>query len=450
MFFRGDEDLTEQTRNVNDMLRIFTETREEIKTVLETNPQRLSDELWKPYSILSIDKDCLFRMGEKQRLSLDDLLKSTSTCDSLTNFYICPMCKNCKRIIDFSKTAPKCSFMIECGDYVGTYLTYTETPVVLYLNYLNCPQSILNVLQNPSFKDLARCSAATCSLPSVESGDIFKNIYKEIKYLACDKYTNNVLINYYLNSLLTSKDIPNVLKIHISFVCNDMGYNLLEYVNLNLKNMQMYPEFLDCSGKLSPTSKADARLPLANNIARSIILQLFGFLHCVKKYDFSYGEISSNTLSFKKESISYVYNGVHVNGPLTLKFSGFETSGLTVYNSENGSETPIVRIYNKSVIAEEQFKNKIYTPIIENSTISSNTNSDEKVTSYKLKHPERCAKQNLLYTYMKHLGLPVYTSSFNSYSLMIYLMSDKTFYYAVIGDNVLSSFWKNMWTSLYD
>ena len=441
MFFRGEYDLTENTRNINDMLRIFSENRDEIKNLLENNSERLADELWKPYSVLSIDRQCLFRMGEKQRMNLDDVLKCTSSCDSVSNLYICPMCKNSKRIIDFSKTAPTFPFLIECGDYVGTSLTYTENPVILYLNYLSTPSSILYALQNPSIKDLAKCSAATCSVPSAESGEKFLNKYKNFKYLASDKFTNNLLINYYLNSVLSEMDIPHILKIHISFVCNDMGYNITEYTDLTLKNMQTYPELLDCSGKLSPTSKADARLPLSHIVSRSILLQLFAFLHFVKKYDFSHGNICSSSLKFKKESLSYVYDGVHIDGPLTLKITDFETSGLTIYNNN----IPVLRLYNKSVVAEEELGKKTYSAIIETTVTDSSP-----ITIYKLRHPERCVKSNILYTYMKHLGLPVFTSSFNSYAFMIVLMTDTTFYYSVISDSQLSLFWKNMWINLYE
>jgi hypothetical protein len=430
-FFKGDEDYTEQTRCIDLMLEQFGKDRTKIITLLKHNPDLLVEKLWNTDSPICKDDDCLFQMGKTLSLSVEDILEKGNACDSLANFYLCPQCKNMKRIIDLTgnkRTKPGEPFILECGEKAGASLYYEEKDISrLYLIKEKEPASVKKAYQNPKIKELARCSAASCALPDKDAGNKLLKKYSDIEYLGSDKFTNNMLINWYLNSEIKS---PNLNQMLISFVCNDIGYNLYEYSDIGkISNLQNYSELLQHTGKPSPTAKADDKTPIHEEVVTGIIFQLFALLHNLRKYDFSHGNPSTNAIKFDKEPASYIYDSVHVSSPITLKLTDFSLSGCTVDKK--------LRLYSKNVVADEELKKKNFTPILD--TV------DDEIMVYRLKDPKKHIKSTVLYTYMKHLGLPIYSASFDAYAFMILLMSDKSFYSTCFNDKKLKTFWRNMW-----
>jgi hypothetical protein len=175
-------------------------------------------------------------------------------------------------------------------------------------------------------------------------------------------------------------------------------------------------------------------------MVKGIIMQLFVVLHALKSYDFSHGGPSSRSILFKKEICSYLYDGVHVEGPITLKLCDLNHSGITVCNK---------RFYNKSVIADEEMLKKPFRPIIDTVSITpfsfNRNNADQTVTIYRLKDPNQYLQEAMLFMYIKHLGLPIYQSSFDVYGFMISLMADRAFYITVMSDESMYSLWRSMW-----
>ena len=435
-FFIGDKDYSESTRNVDLMLKQFEKDRDFVTYLLKNEPDKLVSILWKYNSPISKDSDCLFQMGISFRLTIEQLLKRETTVSAtMINFYICPQCKNMKRLIDFAN-ADK-TFIIECGEKAGSVLEYKEEDVAyLYLKKEKLPASVEKAYKNPFLNDLAKCSSATCALPSKEAGNDLLKKYnsKDIEYLGSDKFTNNMLINWYLN-----KEINNhLIQTYISFVCSGKGYNICEHLDIGtISNFQEYPQFLATSGKPSPTAKPDDKSPILANVASSIVVQLFASLHQLRKYDFSHGNPGSETLQFKNEPVTYVYNGLHVSSPVIMKFLDFSTSGCTVDGK--------LRLYSKSVVADEELKKKTYEPII--NTVILNEDKDKQVTVYSIRNPCKCIKSSVLFMYMKHLGLPVYAASFDAYSFMCVLMAERSFYSAMTNDKKLSKFWRSMFVN---
>ena len=462
-FFIGECDYSESTRNVDAMMARFKKDREIVISLLETNPNKLTEILWKCNSPISNDDYCLFNMGKNLSMTVEDLLnKAPTICDSLINFYVCPQCKNMKRLIDFSSSNKNnlTPFMIETGELVGKYLNYDERSVSLNLKYENqAPCNIKKVFNSPFMLDLAKCSAATCAVPSVEFGKQVLSNYENLEYLSSDGFTNNMLINFYLNR----EGIPGIIENKISFVCNKTGYNLTEYADiLSIANLQEYPQFLETCGKPSPTAKADDKMPIKKEICKSIIYQLFATLHRLRDYDFSLGNASSESLKFKNEEVSYLYDGVLISGPICLKINDFSNSGLTVKRKDScvnicegndvcdmkqNMKIKNIRLYSKSVVADEEMKKNIFSPVIDTIPIN---HCENRVTIYKIKNPIKNIKASVLFLYMKHLGLPVFASSFDSYSLMTVLMSERSFFSTVLADEHLSKFWRAMWISCDD
>ena len=256
-----------------------------------------------------------------------------------------------------------------------------------------------------------------------------------------DVYTNNLLINWFLNVKMSEIGLPHIVNMHIGFVCNRKGYCLYEYPDIGrLRYLQKYPEHLEHCSVPNPTAKKDDKMPISRNAVKGIIMQLFATLHALRIYDFTHGNPSSRTILLNNNPCSYIYDGVHVEGPVTIKLSDFNHSGITVGNS---------RFYNKSVIADENLLRTPFRPIIDNKTISSfsfNSKSNKKnVNIYRLKDPSKHLHEALIFMYLRHLGMPIYQSSFDAYAFMISLMSEHTFYITVMEDESLYTLWRNMW-----
>lgn len=429
-FFIKDQDYSENTRNVDSMFKQFSKDRQEVINMLKTK----TVSLWGYDSPISKDTDCLFQMGKNLKLSIDEILeKKSNISDTLINYYICPQCKNMKRLIDFSELNKDNSFVLEFGEKTGEILCYDEKDISLYMLKESEPNSVKKAYRNPNIIELAKCSSATCALPSTASGLSMLKQYTEYDYLASDKFTNNILINWFLNS---ESKTPHIIDMYISFICNNKGYNVYEYLDIgNINSFQEFPEFLEKSEKPSPTAKADDKEPICKDIVFKIIVQLFACLHSLRKFDFSHGSPNSNSLRFKNKPVSYYYDKVHVSSPVTLKLLDFSTSGCSVDK---------LRLYSKSVVADEELKKSTFQPIIDTVVLNK---GEEKVTIYKLKNPNKYLKSSILFMYMKHLGLPVYSASFDAYAFMIILMSERSFYTSVVNNDKLNNFWRNMWVN---
>ena len=458
-FFQGNKDYCENTRNTDLMLQTFKKDRQKILQMLKENPQELTKVLWSPNSPICKDDNCLFQMGKSLKLSIDDILeRKKDICDSLINFYICPQCKNMRRLIDFTKTRASEPFLIECGEYAGSsFICKKQSVNKTYLNYEKEPLAVKKAYSHPDILKLLKCSSCvstpscglppscvstpSCALPSVSAlpslsltpdglNELKK--YQDLSYLETDSFTNNILINWFLQE---QEHIPvNLSPLLMAWICNGQGYNLYQYLDIsNITSFQDFPAFLTNSGKPSPTAKADDKSPISSEICKGIIMQLFAVLHSLRKFDFSHGNPSTNALKFQNESVSYILDGVHITCPVTLKLEDFGNSGCTVLENK-------IRLYSSSLIAQEQFKNKNI-----NFGIDTIQNEDTQILTYRLKNPSQYIKESVMFMYMKHLGLPVYASSFDAYAFMVVLLCERSFHSGVMSNTILAKFWRDMW-----
>lgn len=429
------------TRNIDNMMQQFDLDRKRVVNLVDTNVDGLIDMLWSNSSPVCFDEKCLFNMGRTfKEHSLEERINGTaSTNANVANYYVCPQCTNMKRILDISNTRMGKPFYIECGQSAGNQLVLTESDISkLYIIKESPPPAVKRAMTNPYIKDFVRCSTG-CN----HSSDLCQvKDYDTMNYIGSDPYTNNLLINWYLEDKLAELGLPSIIKMHIGFVCGTKGYSLYEYPDIGrLRHMQEYPDYLVHEGKPSPTAKMDDKVPISKEVVKGIIMQLFATLHALRPYDFSHGGPSSRSILIKNASCSYLYDGVHVESPVTLKLCDLHHAGITVGNN---------RLYNKSVIADEELLQKPFKPIIEAMTITPfvfdrSPQPNQEISVYRLKDPTKYLQEALLFMYIKHLGLPIYQASFDAYGFMISLMSDRSFYTTVLEDESMYTLWKNMW-----
>jgi len=430
----------ESTRNIDNMLEQFKKDRNYVVSNLEHNINRLIIDLWTPSSPVCFDEKCLFNMGRTQQIyTLEERIEGKNIInEGVLNYYACPQCKNMKRLIDFKQTGIGQPFYIECGESAGEQLVITEAKIdKLFIIKESPPLTVERVLANPHIANLKKCSAGcntdVCDIKSYESMD----------YIGLDPFSNNMLINWYINSKLTELGIPNIITMHIAYVCSGKGYSLYEYPNIGrIRHLQEHPEFLEHNGRPSPTAKADDKVPISKDVVKGMIMQLFAALHALKTFDFSHGGPSSRSLLLKNTVCSYMYDGVHVECPITIKLCDLYHAGVTVGNN---------RLYNKSVIADEELLKKQFKPIIDSITITpfsfdrKRDDISETITIYRLKDPRKYFQEALLFMYIKHLGLPIYQSSFDAYGFIVSLMADRAFYATVMSDESMYLLWRGMW-----
>lgn len=436
-----DINYCEITRNIDNMLEQFEKDRNHIVHLIDNNINQLIVDIWSPLSPVCIDNKCLFNMGKTlQAQSLEERIEGNiAVNEGVVNFYTCPQCKNIKRLIDFGRTKIGDAFHIECGSSAGQQLIMAEATISkLFILRESPPDAVARALENPYITNLNKCSAG-CNLAG--SDTCMVKDYQTMDYIGTDPYTNNLFINWYLNAKLQELGIPNIIKMHIGFVCSQNGYSLYEYPDIGrLRHLQEHPEFLVHTDKPSPTAKADDKVPISKDTARGIVMQLFAVLHALRPYDFSHGGPSSRSILFKRDSCSYLYDGVHVEGPLTVKICDLYHAGITVGNR---------RLYNKSVIADEELRTKPFRPIIDTVTITpfsfDRSAPANDITIYRLKDPNQHFQEAILFMYIKHLGLPIYQSSFDAYGFMVSLMADRSFYLTVMNDESMYMLWRQMW-----
>lgn len=433
---RFDSQFISDCAAIDNMLLRFKKDRNYVLDLTENNINRLIIDLWTPASPVCFDDKCLFNMGRTQQIyTLEERIEGKNIVnETVLNYYTCPQCKNIKRIVDFDQAEIGKPFVVECGDLVGEQLVITETPIEkLFILNEDIPRTVEKVMQSSTFKKLQHCSNSC-------TGDQVCQI-KEIKnYIGCDSFTNNMLINFYLNKSLSQLGIKNVIELYTAYVCSGKGYLLYEYPNIGrVRHLQEHSELLENIGRPSPTAKADDKVPINKDVVKGIIMQLFSTLHALRKYDFSHGGPSSRSLLFKNMEYKNTYDGTIIECPITLKLCDLYHAGITIGNN---------RLYNKSVIADEEILRKPFKPVVDSVSItpfSFNKLESEKVTIYRLKDPQKHFQEAMLFMYIKHLGLPIYQASFDAYGFMISLMADRAFYASVMNDESCYLLWRSMW-----
>ena len=427
------------TANVDNMFNQFKKDRDYIISNIESNVNRLIVDLWTPSSPICFDDKCLFNMGKTQQIyTLEERIEGKHIeNENILNYYSCPQCKNMKRLIDFRYTQIGQPFYIECGDAAGEQLVITEASIdKLFILNESPPDVIKRLLSNPYVMNITKCSVGCNDNDICDIKD-----YKNMDYLGLDPFSNNTLINYYLEHKLNELGIPNIINMHIAYVCSSKGYSLYEYPDIGrIRHLQEYPEFLEHTGRPSPTARADDKVPIGKEVVKGIIKQLFATLHALKKYDFSHGGPSSRSILLKNTNCSYMYDGVHVECPVTIKICDLHHAGITIGNT---------RLYNKSVIADAELLKKPFRPIIDSKAVTpfsfDNIEMDEKITVYRLKNPKHDLSSSLTFMYIKHLGFPIFQSSFDAYGFMVTLMSDRSFYNSVMNNEDCYLLWRKMW-----
>lgn len=312
-------------------------------------------------------------------------------CGELKKFnpFICSPCKNMNSLVDFEKTKLGQPFIIECGKKVGTYL------------------SILKVMAGKTHLEISEKDKESASkflernniMISCGSHDI-----SDLTFLKADTFSNNILNWWTIDSIFESKKLPYSLPLYTAYICRDDGFILFESPTLgNFDKIVV---------------KSDTK-SLKSTII-SIFKQLGVILDVLSDYYFSHGTPSSEVLVFTEEEISHEYKGVKVVSEFVMHLADFSYSSLTKGKT---------RLYPHNGMASSIIA-------------SSNMNITIDRGMYKLSN-----KSEIIFVYIRHGGLPIYSCSLDFYCFLVSMMSNKKVFELVKNDKDLYKLWKSVWNS---
>ncbi len=205
---------------------------------------------------------------------------------------------------------------------------------------------------------------------------------------------------------------------------------------------------------------------LKPSITKGIILQLVSLLHYLKDYDFSLGGAGLDNLLFDSRPTSYQYDDVTIMSEITLKLNELGFAGITVKDDKRdvlplGMETKITRLYNYSDTDSLRITANPFVPVVItmkiipsldisdglSCSIPGNNNSDKSYLVYRINTSSSSTieKNGILFSYFQHLGIPLYQSSFDLYTLWLMLMTFPKFYDSVMSDTNLKRVWISLW-----
>jgi len=293
---------------------------------------------------------------------------------SKRSYFMCAQCKNLSRIMDF-RIGINNPFRIECGTFTGKQVTVSETMV---------PSPFLEWDNQSSYR--AKKYRQQYEIKTSQ----------ELKCITGDNFTIQTLINWIISDIFIKNNLNHVPNLYTSFICNNIGYSLTDNPIIEKKS----------------------------SITKSIILQLLVILTELAKYDFYHGDPSLKSLIFTKDPVSYKYENLHIEGPITVKIDNLSNSSINFHNIRYFSNN------NQNIMYIER---NTFVPEI--NTMKLQNKSFYKLTSNNID----------IYNAMRHIGVSLFSNSFNFYCFMISLMCNKHFYNDIVNNTNLYGLWEKMW-----
>lgn len=454
------------TLGVDALLARYEADRTEIVNLILSDPEQLVKSIWKGSGPLAIDNECRCQMGTGQ----------------IRSQFACAQCKNLRRLTDFRLGGVDRGFQIECGEAAGQSLIVIQSGMVV--PFLEWQDGLADKARRyvQQYHNLRICGTPDLS---------------RLRCIAGDSFTIRTLILWMIESIFKAKGLPHYPQMHTAFICRGTGYSvyavptigtmsaLHRLQNFHQTESPRYSILHSRNNKVSPRSlpKEDplpngsdlpisvrvsesedfAHHPLTQAVARTIIVQLLVILRELTSINFSHGTPSIDGLIFTRDPVSYEYDGVHVEGPLTVQITDLGNASATFNQVHYFTKNLKILLHLEQTLFAPEIETRIVsmahchdvnalgdpapTPIICPATFGTCPDA----TTYAVCKPRRvalyCLRRSTLDIYgaMRHIGFPLYVGSFDFYAFMVSLMCDPSFYEAVTQDEKLYRLWSMMW-----
>lgn len=130
--------------------------------------------------------------------------------------------------------------------------------------------------------------------------------------LCVDLFTGKVLMTWIVEQLLTDKQLPNFLNLHIAYICNTTGYTLY--------TAPLIKEELGTIDKIE-------------HFSYDLLIQLFVIFDVLKEANFILGKPNKNILLINSNPCSYKYKNKKIISPYTLMLANLTNSSITYKNT---------------------------------------------------------------------------------------------------------------------
>lgn len=194
---------------------------------------------------------------------------------------------------------------------------------------------------------------------------------------------------------------------------------------------------------------------LTTEISEGIILQLVSTLHFLSTYAFVHSTPCLHYLGFSKTPVNYIYDGISISSKIGLRLIPSGCSSISAVDDQK-----IIRIYHPGSLLIQSVD---YTQIPKIETISFITLNKNKCSSSKCSSSKKILKNPCMSEYLnistvcykignvntfehhiRHLGIPLFYSSFDFYCFFTALMCEDIFYNS-IEKSKLANIWEKMW-----
>lgn len=263
---------------------------------------------------------------------------------------------------------------------------------------------------------------------------------KNIRYIASDEFTNETLIAYVLNYLVTQKPLPSLFVQHYQgAICSNdtgtYGLNIMENCDLgSLDRVITNPKFSKylTNYEIDDLGYKTKKKLIDTKIVTSILTQITCGLDMLQSYiGFVSGDLKAGNVFLKSEPINSEYKGIKLKADFTCKIADYGKSSCMLMST---NETAI-RFYNDSKLSNIYLTIHPFDPNIKHI-------NDEYY--YEIGN----LYNNQIYTRTRHAGVP-YFRSFDYYTMIVSTLTIPEFYYSFFATESLRKvFWDPIWIDL--
>jgi len=259
-----------------------------------------------------------------------------------------------------------------------------------------------------------------------------------IHYIGSDEFTNETLIAYVLNYMLTIKPLPVLFVQHYQgIVCSNkatgqfIGINIMENCDLGtLNKLSEHPMFQEHVQQYNieyNNTQLSIRLIHPETI-RQIFTQVIVSLHMLQTYvSFTSGDMKAANIFVKSDEINTEYLGIKLKAPFTCKISDYGKSSCMLHKTN-----AYVRFYNETTAANVYLAFHPFTH-----DIFEDLGEYFFTTNYVF--------NSQLYTRIRHMGIPYYYS-FDYYTLLVSILTNPVFFYMFFStESLRRTFWDPVW-----
>jgi hypothetical protein len=388
---------------------------------------------WEPWShFLPKDRSCMCKLGWGVK--------------PYSQRQVCAGCHLVTRLVPKNKLPESSMFQIGVGKYRGMILVvrvlqkelngYIKTYTPSRIATLMLRKLSLMVVCEPTF---------TSNLSNITYWETVSGV---------DQY---IITSCIIQSLMKTENLPGPPIFRWSYGCGSNTVLIDENPSLGvgtLKEIAQHSNYVE--QPRTPMARFTSVTPLSRAVMRGIIYQLVTVLNFLSKYDFVHGEPSLCNLGFENQPCKFTYRGKSITSPITLIIVPSSQSSISVKRNDGTA----YRFYNAGKLETTEFKSNSL-PIEEMVPFlgfqSGNICTEGDITNTFINPclPElaqsmvvgyRIGSQNNVFAaYLRHLGIPLFQSSFDLYMFLSALMSESVFYYAVFNDSEILDIWRELW-----